>query len=395
MKQYNVLWLEDEPEKFPTFIEECREDYGILLHECRTRAEGISELEKNPNFWDAVLLDVRMPENSTNETKSTKGLGSVELSLARMSVRKYIPSFISTGQPDLIDSEYFNEAHEKYYVKGKDDVELMEDIVKAIEGSPRQQVKNIYNQFFSALKNLGIDNEAENIILEILQPMHFPNDFPHFSPKLHYNQLRHFLEFLFRACGKLGIIPEFCVKDAKGKVNLNQCSIYLAGKECDVLKIKYGTSKDDRIIPQYIETIIRSVLEFGNIHSHTTDLDESDKNLVEKILESANSCLLVFGFTLQLMEVVTWFDGLVHEIQSGRKILLEYTKIVKPTYITEYSGKSFTPEKDDDGYWHCGECSVIIRSWHKTQIVLKNVMPNENEVTKGKYPYFATYELKK
>ena len=161
-----------------------------------------------------------------------------------------------------------------------------------------------------------------------------------------------------------------------------------------MFKIKYGTSKDDRIIPQHIETIIRSVLEFGNIHSHTADLDESDQRLVEKILESANSHLLVFGFTLQLMEVVSWFDELVHDINSGRKTLLEYTKIVSPEYVTKYSGKSFIPERDDEGYWHCGECSVIIRPWHKTQIVLKSIMPNESELTKDKYPYFATYILK-
>ena len=394
MKKYNVLWLEDEPEKFPTFVEECREDYGILLHQCGTRAEGISQLEKHSDMWDAILLDAKMPEQFENAVATIDGLRSVMEAIYRACSKRNIPYFISTGQPDLLSNEMFKQAYGEYYRKGTDDVKLMEDIVKAIEGSPKQQVKNIYHHFFSALENIGIDSEAEDIALAVLLPMHYPNEYPHFSPKLHYNQLRHFLEFLFRACGKLGIIPEFCVKDTKGKVNLNQCSIYLAGKECDVLNIKYGTSKDDRIIPQHIETIIRSVLEFGNIHSHTADLDESDQKLVEKILESANSHLLVFGFTFQLMEVVSWFDELVHDINSGRKTLLEYTKIVSPEYVTKYSGKSFIPERDDEGYWHCGECSVIIRPWHKTQIVLKSIMPNENEQTKDKYPYFATYILK-
>lgn len=394
MKKYNVLWLEDEPEKFPTFVEECREDYGILLHQCGTRAEGISQLEKHSDMWDAVLLDAEMPEHVENSVTSIDGLRIILEAIYRVKSKRNIPYFISTGQDYLKSASWFKGAYGNYYRKGSDDEKLMEDIVKAIEDSPKQQVKNIYHHFFSALENLGIDSEAEDIALAILLPMLYPADYPHFSPKLHYNQLRHFLEFLFRACGKLGIIPEFCVKDTKGKVNLNQCSIYLAGKECDVLKIKYGTSKDDRIIPQHIETIIRSVLEFGNIHSHTADLDESDQKLVEKILESANSRLLVFGFTLQLMEVVSWFDELVHDINSGRKTLLEYTKIVSPEYVTKYGGKSFIPERDDEGYWHCGECSVIIRPWHKTQVVLKNVMPNESELTKDKYPYFATYILK-
>ncbi|MBQ0104133.1 MAG: hypothetical protein KBS99_08200 [Prevotellaceae bacterium] len=394
MKQYNVLWLEDEPEKFPTFEEECREDFGLILHCCKTRAEGVSKLENNIDYWDAILLDAKMPELSMDEVATTKGMKVIEDAIARASLRRHIPHFISTGQPDLLSNEVFKERYGDFYRKTTDDERLMQDMIKAIEDSPKQQVITHFHEFFNAVEKLGMDEESKEIILSVLLPMQYPAQFPQFSPKLYYNQLRQLLEFLFRACGHLGIIPDFCVKDARGKVNLNQCSIYLAGKECDVLKIKYGESKDDRIIPQHIESIIRSVLEFGNIHSHTTDMSESDTKLVEKILESANSRFLIFAFALQLMQVVIWFDELNDDILAKRKILLPWHKIEQPDYVTKYCGKTFTPVRDEKGFWHCDECSVIIRPWNKTQIVLTSVVPNINDLTKDTYRYYATFELK-
>lgn len=393
MSKYNVLWLEDEPEKSPTFEEECREDFGLYLHQCGTTAEGIAQLEKDIDKWDAILLDAKMPEYVENSVATIDGLRAVKEAIIRACSKRKIPYFISTGQPDLISNDMFKQAFGEYYRKGTDDEKLMKDMVKAIESTPKEQIKNIYHHSFAAIENLGMDNEAEEIALAILLPMHYPKDYPDFSPKLHYNQLRHFLEYLFRACGKVGIIPAVYVADAKGKVNLNQCSIYLAGKECDVLKIKYGTSKDDRIIPQHIETIIWSVLEFGNIHSHTTDMNISDQKLVEKILESANSRMLVFGFMLQLLEVVSWFGDLRLGLDSGKKVLLPCSSI--PDYVTKYKGKTYKPVKDANGYWHCDECSVIIRSWSNTNIVLKNITPNTDPRTNSNYPYFATFELKK
>ena len=52
----------------------------------------------------------------------------------------------------------------------------------------------------------------------------------------------------------MGLVPDQCITD--GKVNLNQSSLYLAGKDAEKIGVRYGV-KGDRIIPDYIENIIQ------------------------------------------------------------------------------------------------------------------------------------------
>jgi hypothetical protein len=61
-------------------------------------------------------------------------------------------------------------------------------------------------------------------------------------------------------------------------------------------------------------------------------------------------------------------------------------------YFSQYEGQTFTPEKDEDGVWHCEECMVKLTHWDTGKMKLKNVAPNTNENTNTKYPYFAKFD---
>ena len=54
-----------------------------------------------------------------------------------------------------------------------------------------------------------------------------------------------------------------------------------------MLGIRYGEI-GERVIPDYIENLIRSILDFGNVHSHTVELDEEDSLKIENILNCNN-----------------------------------------------------------------------------------------------------------
>ena len=73
MKDYQVLWIEDQPEAQPGFMDQA-ELQGIYLHNYRTSREGISELEQNLQKYDAVILDAKVYDESENEVPSTIGL---------------------------------------------------------------------------------------------------------------------------------------------------------------------------------------------------------------------------------------------------------------------------------------------------------------------------------
>ena len=81
-----------------------------------------------------------------------------------------------------------------------------------------------------------------------------------------------------------------------GRVNLNQCSLYLAGKDCINLGIRYSSDRNNRIVPSYIENIIHAVLDFGNINSHTTEITEEEQAIIENLLSKSNSRFPHFWF---------------------------------------------------------------------------------------------------
>ncbi len=392
-KLYNILWIDDEWDEMPSFMQECEEVYRLKLWPFKTRKAGMEALEQNLDKWHAVLLDAKMFDESENEVARLKGLRKAKEQLDRLSAVKAIPYFISTGQPDLLDNEEFEELVGKYYEKETDDIQLMEDIVAEIEKAEAMQVRAIYETVFHSLESLGISEYTDAILLDIFVPMHFAEKASSFKPVHHYNQLRQLVEYLFRACNKVGIIPDECIPN--GLVNLNQCSFYIAGKDAEKVGVRYG-EPGDRIIPTYIESIIRSVLEFGNVHSHTVELDSDDLIKVESILRSAHSKYLIYGLALQMCEVITWFSNYITANKNREENLAKCKTLPKAQELddkkSKYEGQIFVPEKDNDGDWHCGECTVIISHWESGKMRLKEVADNTNRRTKSKYPYFAKYD---
>ncbi len=384
---YNILWIDDEWDKMKAFQDECKEFHDLLLVPYRTRKEGIDALEKDLDRWQAVLLDAKMFDESENELASLKGLIKAKQRLDELKMKKDIPYFISTGQPDLLSSEDFKAMFGDYYEKGKDDVQLIDDIKAAISNSETIQVQNLYRDVFDALKSLEISDATDFIISDIMLAMHFPAKDPNFRPVYHFNQLRQVLEYLFRACNKVGLIPEQCMQGTN--INLNQCSLYLAGKNATKAGVRYG-EQGEKIIPEYIEAFIRSILDFGNTHSHTVELSADDQLKIEAIFRSKKSRYIIFGLTMHICEVITWMAEYISHHNDKEINLLMCKELPKDG--AAYNGREIEPVKDEDGIWHCEECLVGIRTWEPgRKMRLKDVQPNTRE-SKTKYPYFAKYD---
>lgn len=232
--------------------------------------------------------------------------------------------------------------------------------------------------------------------MDILLPLHYPAKEPNFKPVYHYNQLRQLLEYMFRACNKVGLVPDQCMSD--GRVNLNQCSLYLAGKDAEKSGVRYG-EKGERIVPDYVESIIRAILEFGNIHSHTVELEEDDLQKIEGIFRTAQSRFIIFGLTLQICETVIWFSEYIpkHDDKEVNLLLCNELQREESTRNEEdgankYRNREFVPVRDEDGIWHCEECYVKITSWESGKMELTEISPNTDKRTNAKYPYFARYK---
>lgn len=393
---YHVLWLDDQYENMPSFKTMCFDMYGIELTPYKYREEGMRHLEQELDKWDAVLLDAKMMEKSDDETAGVKGLQETIYKIRDLSHKHYLPYFISTGQPDLMSDDIFKDlVGGKFYIKEREDDDLMKDMISAIENTPRNKLKLIYRDVISSMNFLKMEEIAGCSIIDILEVLHYPADHPDFKPVKEYNSLRQTLEYLFRACEKFGLIPPDCIPG--NVVNLRDSSLYLAGKNTIVSNVRYG-EKDEYILPEYIANILKTILNVGNIHSHTVDMDESDQKTLETFFGTLNARYYIFGLTLQLCDVIVWIAKYVSEPSNANKALnlskCRYlvSKALSP--LSSYEGLVCSPTQDEQGIWHYEKCMLRLSYWNgDKKLKLKEITLNTNKATKEKYPYFAKYDM--
>lgn len=402
---YEVIWIDDEWDKMTQFKEECEVIHHINLHPFRTQKAGMDALDKDLGKWDAVLLDAKMFDQSEeNEEARLVGLRKAIEHINQLSLRRKIPYFISTGQPDLMDDTTFKDSYGKYYIKELDDLQLIADIKEAVSKSTRFQVKSLYPE---AIEQLFLLNEdAASFMLDILETMHFPASHPDFKPVLYYNQLRQILEWNYREANKFGIIPDECI--INDIVNLNQCTCYLSGKDARNVGIRYGEKRAendfDRIVPQYIENMIFMILNLGNINSHTTILNEKEQHDFDLFLKRKvnNSRYLIFSLALQMCEITLWMKNYIDNHRNIKENREKCKRLDSPQETKEQVIKTDVKEEEligfielHDGIYHIGDKfylnpkTVQQRGWlgKKVKVIEKDV--NTHPASRKKYPLFA------
>ena len=397
--KYEVIWIDDEWDKMTQFKNECEVIHNIYLHPFRTQKAGMEALDSNLSKWDAVLLDAKMFDQSEeNEVAKLDGLRKAIRHIDQLPARHRVPYFISTGQPDLMDNETFEQSFGNFYIKEKDDLLLIHDIKETVDNSTRFQIRKMYCDHYEQL--LQLNPEVCDDILTILETMHFPDSHPDFKPRYFFNPLRKALEYVFREAQKVDIIPEDFFRG--GIVNINQCFMFVIGREAEKLGYKH---RDGGITPRHIQDMMSLIINLGNAnshsfeHSHNTELTEEEILNYEDQIKSVggNSKQLVFSIALQFCEILTWMNNYIatnSDKEDNRK------KCVK------LEAKDSKDEKDkidltgvielDKGIYHIGTkvcvnpVFVKQREWLGKKVKIVKYGENNNDKTKDKYPYFAS-----
>lgn len=381
MRPYNVLWIDDEWEKMDLFKELCKEDHSIILHPYTTQKKGMAELEANLSFYDAVLLDAKMWDESENEQASLVGLRNAKQKLDQLTLKRAIPYFISTGQPDLMSNKMFEDSFGKYYIKDRDDDQLIQDMITAMDSLEVRQIMSIYPNLFRACAQIGLSSDAENRLTSCLCDVHFMRN--RIDPDLSkdYPHLRYVIEAIFRTLNKVKIIPDACIKG--GKVNLMDCSLYLAGKDTKHSGVRYEWP-GVRFIPHYIEKDILSAIVFGNAHAHTPDPDIPALN-PEDYEMSKKSNFLLYSIAFGVSHFIIW---LADKYDCSESSISKYERKTMPI---EKEEDEFIPEQDKDGIWHYQACVLQQKRYSSNTHKITGIRQN-NDKAKVKYTYFAFCE---
>ena len=255
-----VLWVEDDQNVIDTYPLEA-ENYDLELVSAGCWDDAKVELEDKFDQWSAIILDAKCKYHRDSEDNAVVFLREALDDISTICEKKgrVIPWYVLTGgdKTDVSDSindkrlkwdkEWTDKEKKKYYSKDTDRESLYSRIKSHCQKSYRIQIVDMYHETNEQL--LRLNNDVCEDILTILETIHFPKSHPDFVPRLFYNPMRKALEYVFRALGEVGIIPE--VFFSKGAVNLNQCFMFLIGRDAEKLGYRYGNA-GDRVVPRLL-----------------------------------------------------------------------------------------------------------------------------------------------
>ena len=320
-KNITVLWVDDQED---TFFVKKAESFDIEIIWKENWEEANKYLIAHHDEIQSLILDYHC-KLSPNDTQSDFFFRNVISDIDKFNgkYRTNIPWFMrSAGETDYkanLENEmkgrnrpWLRDENIGYYSKNKrqDDNQLFHDIQYAVRQSKNLKIRALYEDVFKELDTyFKFDNfEPSNILIELLSSLHFPEENKPMVSYLYYNQLRRLIEYFFRACNKIKLLPDEFIN--KGKVNLWWSSKYLNGdviKYNDNTTFRYG-EPNEAPMPSSLSLGIKNILFFSNNMSHTASSDEGKKN-IQKYFSENNSIYFLFSSTLLFCELISWFTN--------------------------------------------------------------------------------------
>lgn len=378
----------------------------ITARQCWKDAEQLLENRDSFSQWSAIVFGPQFKMDSTSPSISPNVVKfSNKLTRLFTTNNTTIPWYVVTeGKDDTL--ALYSESFEResdwgtfmYNLDSKEQMLSLFETIKKVNPfkNSRNRIKYQYSKVYEAIKEY-FEPESEPIMTDILSALHYPEENKDFQPVLYYNRLRQMVEYLFRAANRIGLLPDCFIED--GKVNLTGSSLYLAGKtfipskKVDFQSIRYG-NEGDTVFPHIISSAVRNLLEMTHAHSHTTEFNKEDEDELLAYYLETQSAELLFGYALQLCEVIVWF-GKYAKNHSNRELNLAKCKRIELQNVEilfpEYEGKTLLLEQDEKGNLHAGSCLVHKKHQKKVgrMVVLGNIVKNTVKETKNLYLYFA------
>lgn len=422
---YKVL-LVDDNKALGTSLQPLAEQYCLDLQQCECWEDAKQVLSNKNDFleWDAIILDARCVDRKV----SPADLHFLQIALTDFNglcerFNSEIPWYVLTagGKEDfnfVMEGIKRIPRDEKGWGKmlyfkdkprdenGKDDVDyLFENIQRAAPLRTRNKIKHQYSALFEVIKSCQFESESEDIMISVLSALHFPEENKGFDPVLYYNRLRQMVEYLFRAANKIGLLPDYFIEG--GKINLQGSSLYLAGetfnpsKDPTIRSIRYS-EEGESVFHKDIASIVKNILHVTSKRSHTTVIDKEDKEELSPYYSETQSSYLLFGYALQLCEVIIWF-GNYAKSHSDKEANLAKCKVLKKEtseqeqkpIIEEYEGKTFPLEYDEENrVFHCGYCLLLSKSQKQENIGKMVKLSNVVENTDKNYPKYKNFAKK-
>lgn len=300
-KFYKVLWIDDEHEGMSGFKGDAKVN-GIQLVPYKSLNKGVSELKKNYQIYDGVLLDAKFFENEDDVkgSEDTRNVHRFKEELLILTTKKSFEVFVLTGQAEAYEDKTFKQSFKNVYRKGIDEdiVALFNDIKNAGNKLRDTQLRHEYNRVFDVCTERYIGEHAADNLLELLKHNGYETS--------GFNQIRKMIEDLFRAFHKYDLLPSEFVQP--NNVAISPSSRFLCGKKqkdtTQPIYKKYRLN-EDAVLPHQIANYFESILKVTQPGSHRSYIDAHVSTL--------KTPYLFKSVLYQLMDVMIWFKQYVDD----------------------------------------------------------------------------------
>jgi hypothetical protein len=218
--RYKVIWIDDqcdEQKPFITFAEQMEIDITPF----KFATEGLDELESNWGKYQGVILDAKGLKETINEVPKLDSLSYSMARLEQLKSKGYIPYFIFTGQPDLLNADLFQQMlnGKTPYYKDTDHERLFADIKSEINNLPDTQIYYKYKDIFEVFDLGYLDSKIRSQLIMAINNVDLTS-----NPDIKSNLvlIRGIQEEIFNKLRAVGIVPQ-------NMTNFNGANKHLAG----------------------------------------------------------------------------------------------------------------------------------------------------------------------
>lgn len=383
MKIYNVLWLDDEQEEFQPIKDLAAEQFVKLIGVSNAK-DGIEELERNFNTYDAVILDGKFFTDASQEGSDVgnTAFGMVAKKLDEWKTQgKLLPWFIYSGQPEFVkeSNETLDLFRSSAYADGRvfdknndeDFDDLLTEIKREADNNPLTKLKHQYHEVFKICDEGCLGLKIQDQLLEIIQSLEHPdNDF---------TKLRKVYESLFKRLSELAILPE---KFTEERGWISGASAFLSERHSD-----YEFLHSSFIHPLIANSLFRSLL----IMQDASHAEGTLKLKVSQFLKDQNTGYTYKSTVFSFLEVLAYMARVIKDNQNPA-INRQRWKVIEKDKEECVEG---VIERDSLGHYHVGDILLGYHLIHGqypvgTKVIVYNPSKNVNDKTNAIYPRFGS-----
>ncbi len=400
--ELKVLWVDDDLNGFNNGINYTLDHFGnngITIIPSTNAKDAIEKL-KDPDKFDAVIMDARFYEDEKSEDTNLKGLARVHACLQGLEAKgKHIPSFIYTGQPDLRSNAHFYETYSTYsdigriYKKGRG--ADMDNLVQAIKDAALRKketrIRMKYEDLFSICDSrYGFPETFEK---DLLKHCFYIENGENTNDDI-FNSTRKIMASFFKVCTDINLTP----------IGVGPIDNYESN---DRPKFLCQGGRIQKLVPIYAQNLIDtfSIMQEGS-HQY--------KEVVETVKKGKNPFLLT-TLIYTVFSSLVWLKNFIDAHPDVEKTL-EITKPLVDTFLQKKNEKQkrheeqqaetnnrrteqvdhqrYIIEKDENGILHAGNYYIrCCRDDIGKEVVITKIADNTDKATNTKYPKFARYEI--